>query len=91
MNQHHYLLIRTLIHCTYSPRRFRVNRDELVKIRDSFMRHWQTWQRSLVEMRKTEKLLNRIIDSDGLGRDEKRLVISQINRLNAITDEAYEA
>lgn len=88
MKQHQYILIRTLIYCAYSPRRLRVNRDDLMQVRESFMRHWQTWQRSLVEMRKTEKLLNRIIDSDKLGRDEKRMVISQLTRLNAITDEA---
>jgi hypothetical protein len=55
------------------------------------MKHWLNWQHSLDEMRKTERLLKKMIESDKLGYQTKRLAVNQLTRLTAITDEAYEA
>ena len=60
-------------------------------MRSALMKHWLNWQHSLDEMRKTERLLKKMIDSDNLGYQTKRLAVNQLTRLTAITDEAYQA
>jgi len=91
VNQIQYILIRTVIRCAYSPRRLRLKKDEILFLRDALMKHWLNWQHSLDEMRKTERLLKKMIESDKLGYQTKRLAVNQLTRLTAITDEAYEA
>jgi hypothetical protein len=91
MNHEQFVKIRRLFFDLAAPRRHWLKADDLEELRLAVRRQWYAWRQSMREMKKTEKLLRRIVRSYKLDTKTYRLAIGQIDRLTAITDEAYEA
>lgn len=84
MNHKTYAQIRTVIKCVFSPRRFPMQNKEIAQLHDALIAHWASWQDALFEMNKSANLLTRILSTECLPRDERRLAESQLSRLSTI-------
>ena len=92
MNQRQYLLIRTLIHCAYSPRRLKIDTLTLKGLRSSLMDHWKCWRDAIYVMERAQVALEFILENEkGLNYHSKNLATRNIKRLEKIIAKAYKA